>query len=112
MKKSKLIAAGIIVVSAILIIVLLTMNSRPYLTVLQVAENPTEFQDQEIEVMGIVMDFAGGDFNLTEGEFKIVIQISGVTIPIDVENGIQVVVKGVIRLNLTLEANQILTQCS
>ena len=112
MKKSKIIAAGVLIGSFIAIIVLLTFSSRPYLTVAQVAEDPTLFNEREIEVIGIVMDYSGGDFNLTEGTDRIVIQVSAITVPDDVVNGTQVVVKGILKPNLILVANQILTQCS
>ena len=91
---------------------LLLHNTRPYLTVSQVVENPSEYTDREIEVIGIVQDYSGGDFNLTEGDMKIMVQISGITVPEKVDNGIEVVVKGVLRSSLILEALQILTQCS
>jgi cytochrome c-type biogenesis protein CcmE len=98
--------------SMVAIILLLSLSSRPYLTVTQVVENPTSFNNQEVEVIGIVQDYSGGDFNLTEGSNKIVIQTAGVTIPTDVVNGIQVVVKGTLKAGLILTASQILTQCS
>jgi cytochrome c-type biogenesis protein CcmE len=112
MKKSKIIALVGITISIIVIIVMLTRTARPYLKVSQVALNPTKYDNKEIQVIGIVQGFAGSDFNLTEGEYSILIDINGLTPPTDLKNGIEVVVTGLFNSSLVLEANQILTQCS
>ncbi|KKN00785.1 hypothetical protein LCGC14_1134340 [marine sediment metagenome] len=111
-KKSKIIAVVAIVASIIIIISLLSINARPYLKVSQVTANPTNYNNREIQVIGIVQGFSGGDFNLTEGENGILVDTSGLTVPNDVDNGIEVVVTGIFNSSLILTASQILTQCS
>ncbi|MFW9941978.1 MAG: cytochrome c maturation protein CcmE [Candidatus Thorarchaeota archaeon] len=112
MKKSKIVALAAIAISVIVIILMLSTNTRPYLKVSQVTANPTKYDNKEIQVIGIVEGFAGSDFNLTEGEYRILIDMNGLTPPTDLENGIEVVVTGVFNSSLILLANQILTQCS
>ncbi len=112
MKKSKIIALAGIVISVIVIIVMLSTTARPYLKVSQVASNPPKYDNKEIQVIGIVQGFAGSDFNLTEGEYSILIDINGLSPPTDLKNGIEVVVTGLFNSSLVLVASQILTQCS
>ncbi|MFW9826510.1 MAG: cytochrome c maturation protein CcmE [Candidatus Thorarchaeota archaeon] len=112
MKKSKIIAIAGVIVSVIVIIALLTTTARPYLKVSQVALNPSKYNNKEIQVIGIVQGFAGSDFNLTESEFSILVDINGLSPPTDLENGIEVVVTGLFNSPSILVANQILTQCS
>ena len=112
MKKSKVIALIILVISFTALGILLALSTRPYLTVAQVLENPSSYNNQEIEVIGIVQDFSGGDFNLTEGDLKIAVNTTDVIIPEDFSNEIEVVVKGIFIDNSVLYAIQIITQCS
>ena len=112
MKKSKVIALIILIVSVVAIGFLLFFSTRPYLRVSQVLENPSYYNNQEIEVIGIVEDYNGGDFNLTEGDNKIAINTSDVSIPGDFSNGIEVVVRGVFIHSSILNAIQKITQCS
>ncbi|MFX0027779.1 MAG: cytochrome c maturation protein CcmE [Candidatus Hermodarchaeota archaeon] len=112
MKKTKIIALVGITISIIVIAVMLTKNARPYLKVSQVTSNPSKYDDREIQVIGIVQGFAGSDFNLTEGDYSILIDINGLTPPTDLKNGIEVVVTGVFNSSMVMVANQILTQCS
>ena len=112
LKKSKIIAFTGIVVSIIIIVALLTTNARPYLKVSQVASKPSKYDNKEIQVIGAVQGFAGSDFNLTEKEYSILIDINGLTPPSDLKNGIEVVVSGLFNATLVLVASQILTQCS
>lgn len=112
MKKSKIIAIVSIVASIIIIVTLITVNSRPYLQVSQVVAAPSKYQNKQIQVIGIVQGFTGGNFNLTENEDSILVDVSGITVPDELENGIQVVVTGHFDSSLILTANQILTQCS
>ncbi|MFW9970633.1 MAG: cytochrome c maturation protein CcmE [Candidatus Odinarchaeota archaeon] len=111
-KKSKIIAIAGIAISVIVIIVLLTTNARPYLKVSQVALNPSRYNNHEIQVIGIVEGFGGSDFNLTENNYSIYVNINGLTPPTDLDNGIEVVVTGTFNSSLVLVATQILTQCS
>jgi cytochrome c-type biogenesis protein CcmE len=113
LKKSKLIAIVGIIASISLITVLLIINTRPYLQVSQVYLNPSEYDNREIQIIGNVRGYSGGNFNLTENEYHILIDISEIIPPSGLENDLQVVVTG--RFNSTsliLIASQILTQCS
>ena len=112
MKKSKIIALAGITISIIIIVVLLTQSSRPYLKVSQVASNPTKYDNKEVQIIGVVQGFAGSDFNLTESGYSIFVDLNGLTPPTDLENGIQVVVTGHFNSSLVLAASQILTECS
>ena len=112
MKKSKIIAIIGIVASISIIIVLVSINSRPYLNVSQVASNPSRYNNREIQVIGIVEGFSGGNFNLTENDYTILIDLNGIPVPSDLDNGIKVVVTGIFNSSLILVASQILTQCS
>ena len=112
MKKSKVIAIIILIISFVALGFLLVLSTRPYLTVAQVLENPSSYNNQEIEVIGIVQDYNGGDFNLTEASYKIAIDTSDVIIPDDFSNEIEIVVRGIFNQSLILYAIQIITQCS
>lgn len=112
MKKSKIIAIIGIVASISIIIVLLSISSRPYLNVSQVTSNPSKYNNREIQVIGIVEGFSGGNFNLTENDYSILIDLNGLPVPSDLDNGIKVVVTGIFNSSLILVASQILTQCS
>jgi cytochrome c-type biogenesis protein CcmE len=59
-----------------------------------------------------VQGFAGSDFNLTESEYSIFVEINGLTPPNDLADGIEVVVTGLFSSPFILVATQILTQCS
>ncbi len=112
MKRSRIIA-GLGIIGAISIItVILIFNFRPYLQISQVLEDPSRYHNQEIQVIGIVEGYSGGNFNLTQGNDKIFIDVSDITVPADVENGIQIVVMGWFNNLLYLNATQILVQCS
>jgi cytochrome c-type biogenesis protein CcmE len=112
LKKSKIIALAGIAISVVVIVSLIVVNSRPYLQVSQVATNPTRYHNREVQVIGIVQGFSGGNFNLTENEHSILIDINGLTIPNDLDNDVKVVVTGVFDASLVITATQILTQCS
>ena len=112
MKRSRIIA-GLGIIGAISIItVVLVLNFRPYLQISQVFEDPSRYHNQEIQVIGIVEGYSGGNFNLTQGNDKILIDVSTITVPDDVEEGIQIVVLGWFNNLLHLNATQILVQCS
>jgi len=113
LKKTKIIAIVGIVASIVIIIAMVTANARPYLKVSQVTSNPSGYNNREVQVIGIVQGFSGGDFNLIEGEDSILIDTSTLsTIPSELENGIEVVITGIFSSDLSLAASQILTQCS
>ena len=112
MKKSKLIAIGGIIVSIIVIVALIVVNNRPYLQVSQVVSSPSQYNNRQIQVIGIAQGFSGGNFNLTESEHSLLIDMSGIPIPNDLDNGIKVVVTGTFNSSLILVATKVLTQCS
>jgi cytochrome c-type biogenesis protein CcmE len=112
LKKSRIIALAGIAISVVVIVSLIVLNSRPYLQVSQVTSNPTKYHNREIQVIGIVQGFSGGNFNLTENEQSILVDIAGLTIPNDLDNDIKVVVTGIFDSSLIITATQILTQCS
>jgi len=111
-KRSRIIASLGIIGAISIITVILILNFRPYLQITQVLEDPSRYNNQEIQVIGIVEGFSGGNFNLTQGDNKIFIDVLDITVPDDVENGIQVVVMGRFNHLLYLNATQILVQCS
>jgi len=111
-KKSAILAVVGVVVSLIVIVVILSMNVRPYLTVSQVVANPSQYDNQEVQVIGIVQGFSGADFNLTESGNSILVDTTSVVIPNDIVNGTQVVITGIFHSSLVLTASLILTQCS
>ncbi len=112
MKKSKVIAMLGVVGSLAVVIIILSINMQPYLTVSQVVEDPERYDEQEIQVKGIVKNYDGGDFNLTEDGKKIEVKVDDVTVPDDLENGIEVVVTGKFDAKKVITATEILTQCS
>ena len=112
-KKSKIIAASILIGSFVSILVLMALSTRPYLTVEQVVSNPEAYDNQEIQVIGDVKKFIDDEFELTEGSDKISIIPDGIDIPKEVENGTEIVVEGIFDASkLSIKASQILTQCS
>ena len=112
MKKSRIIAILGIIGAITIITVILIFNFRPYLQISQVLDDPTRYNNQEIQVIGTVEGYSGGNFNLTQGNDKILIDVFGITVPDDVVNGIEVVVMGLFNSLLFLNATQILVQCS
>ncbi|MHA1477432.1 MAG: hypothetical protein ACTSPU_04455, partial [Promethearchaeota archaeon] len=81
MKKSRIIAISGIIGAITLITVILIFNFRPYLQISQVLDDPTRYNNQEIQVIGTVEGYSGGNFNLTQGNDKILIDVSGITVP-------------------------------
>ena len=113
MKKTKIFAIVGIIASIAIIIAMVTVNARPYLKVSQVTSNPSKYDNREIQVIGVVQAYSGGDFNLIEHENSILIDVSTLNnIPSELENGMEVVITGIFNFDLSLIASQILTQCS
>lgn len=112
MKKSKIIALIGVALSAVIIIIFLTQNVRPYLNVSQVSEDPASYENKEIQVIGLVQGLTDDYLNLTEGENSILVYLGDITVPDDVEDELQIVVTGVVNTLNVLVASQILTQCS
>ena len=112
MKRSRIIAFAGIIGAITIISVILIFNFRPYLQISQVLDDPTRYHNQEIQVIGIVDGYSGGNFNLTQGDEKILIDVSSISVPDDVVDGLQVVVMGLFNSFLFLNATQILVQCS
>lgn len=99
-------------VAIIGLFIIILFSSRPYLQVSKVVNNPSKYFDTQIQVIGIIDGFSGGNFNLTEGENYILIDTADVTIPSGLADGIEVVVEGMFNSSLILKASQIITQCS
>lgn len=112
LKKSKIVALVGIATTIIVIIVIMVFNVRPYMRVSQVMASPSLYYNKEIQVIGIVEGFSMDDFNITEGSLKILVDTSGVSIPAELTNGIEVVVTGIFNSSLILKATLIVTQCS
>lgn len=112
MKKSKIVALIGVALSAVIIIIFLTQNVRPYLNVSQVSEDPASYENKEIQVIGIVQGLTNDYLNLTEGENSLMVYTGDIIIPDVVENGLQIVITGVFSNINILAASQILTQCS
>ena len=112
MKRSRIYAISGIIGAITIITVILIFNFRPYLQISQVLADPTRYHNQEIQVIGTVEGYSGGNFNLTQGNDKLLIDVSDITIPDELVNGIEVVVMGLFNSLLFLNATQILVQCS
>ena len=115
MKKSKMYATFGVIGSLVLILLILSINTRPYLTVSQVTKDPTLYDNQEIQVKGIVdgYDDDGGDFKLEEDSDYIKVKADDIDVPNDVEDGMEIVVTGIYDASSnSLTATEILTQCS
>lgn len=111
-KKSSIIAVVGVILSLIVIFIILSMNVRPYLSVSQVVANPSQYDNQEIQVIGIVDDFSGSNFYLIENNNRILVDTISVNIPDDLKNGTEVVITGIFHASLILNASLLLMQCS
>jgi cytochrome c-type biogenesis protein CcmE len=116
-RKTKIVAVLGLIAAVGLIIAVASLNTRPYLDVSQVAQNPSAYNGQEIQVIGHVQDYAGSNFNLTNdltgAGYMIHVDVGTTTIPLEMNNTIRVVIVGVFRApTMTIEAKQILSQCS
>lgn len=90
----------------------MALNTRPFLTVSQVVNNAEFYHNQEIQVSGVVEQLIGDEFELTDGDETIRIIPYNIIIPVDVENGSEVVVQGEFdALNILLRVYEILTYC-
>jgi cytochrome c-type biogenesis protein CcmE len=114
MKRSKIIIIISIVAAVFVIVVLLSLNARPYLSVTEVTQNPSKYNGNQIQVIGIVENFNNNtdSFYLTENELKLNVNISSVNVPNNLVNGMEIVVTGILINSTILIASQILTQCS
>lgn len=82
------------------------------MTVSQVVNNIDYYDNQEIQVSGVVEEYIGNEFELIEGNDKIKVIPYNIIIPIDVYNGSEVVVQGKFNAtNISLEVYEILTYC-
>ncbi len=112
MKRSKIIASVVLFGTLGLIIVLAFQNVRPYVGVTEVVSDPAKYNQQEIQVIGIVRDFSGGNFNLTENTVFLIVDVTGASIPDNFTNGVEIVVKGIFEVPKILRATLIILQCS
>lgn len=114
LKRNKLIAIISIIISVIVIGSLLIINIRPYLSVSQIVSNSSVYNNQEVQVIGVVQDFSGHNFSLSEDTHYLFVNANDTTIPTELKNGIKIVVTGIFTSSpiLQLKAIQILVQCS
>ncbi len=112
MKRSKIIASVVLIGTLVIIVVLAFQNVRPYVGVTEVVTDPGKYDQQEIQVIGIVRDFSGGNFNLTEDAMYLMVDVTGASIPDNVTNGVEIVVKGIFENPKILHAILIILQCS
>jgi cytochrome c-type biogenesis protein CcmE len=113
-KTSKIIATVGVVGALIVIVAMAVFSVRPYLNVSQVTQNAGSYNGQEIQVIGTVQSFDNGtSFTLVEGANTITVNTGDTTIPTGFQNSIRVVVAGIFYASsTTIDATQILTQCS
>ncbi len=112
MKRSKIIAAVVMFGALAIILILAVQNVRPYVGVNEVITDPGKYDQQEIQVLGVVRDFSGSNFNLTDNTIYLIVDVSGASIPDNLTNGLEIVVKGVFDAPKLLRATLILLQCS
>jgi cytochrome c-type biogenesis protein CcmE len=102
----------VIIASIIGLIVIATFNTRPFLTVSQVVNNAESYDNQEIQVSGVVEELIGNEFFIVEGTDKIKVIPYNIIIPNDVYNGSEVVVQGEFNAtNISIKVYEILTYC-
>ncbi len=112
MKRSKIIASVVLIGTFAIILILAFQNMRPYVGVNEVLGDPTKYNQQEIQVIGVVRDFSGGNFNLTDNTAYLIVDVTGASMPDNFTNGLEIVVKGVFEGPNLLRATLILMQCS
>lgn len=112
LKNKKIIGLIIVIASLVGLIVIVAFNTRPFLTVSQVVNNPDFYDNQEIQVSGVVEDLNGNEFFIAEDASKIKIIPYNIIIPNDVYNGSEVVVQGEFNASgISLKVYEILTYC-
>jgi len=113
-KKSKIIATAGVVGALIVIVTMAVFSVRPYLNVSQVIQNAGSYNGKQIEVIGTVQSFNNStSFALIDGANTIAVNTGSTTIPTGFQNSIRVVVIGIFfASSTTIDATQILTQCS
>ncbi len=112
MKRSKIIASVILIGSLAVILFLAFQNVRPYVGVNEVITNPGKYDQHEIQVIGVVKDFTGGNFNLTDNTVYLIVDVAGASIPDNFTNGLEIVVTGIFETPKLLHASLIIMQCS
>ena len=114
LKRNKLIAIIFIAISVVVIGSLLFINIRPYLGVTQIVSNSSAYNNKEVQVIGVVQDFSGQNFSLSESNHNLFVDAKDTTIPTELMNGIKIVVTGIFTSSpvMELKAIQILVQCS
>ena len=114
LRRNRVIAIIFIVVSVVVIGSLLIINIRPYLSVSQIVTNSSVYNHQEVQVIGVVQDYTGQNFSLSENTQSLFVDAKDTSIPAELMNGIKIVVTGIFTSSPTMElkAIQILVQCS
>ena len=112
LKNKKIIGLIIVIASLVGLIVIVVFNTRPFLTVSQVVNNPDFYDNQEIQVSGVVEELIGNEFFIAEGTSKIRVIPYNIIIPNEVYNGSEVVVQGEFNASdISIEVYEILTYC-
>lgn len=112
LKSKKIIGLGLVIASVIGLMVIVAFNTRPFLTVSQVVTNAHYYDNQEIQVSGVVEDLIGNDFFITEGASRIKVIPFNIIIPDEVYNGSEVVVQGEFNASdISMRVYEILTYC-
>ncbi|UCC21401.1 MAG: cytochrome c maturation protein CcmE [Promethearchaeota archaeon] len=112
LKSKKILGLIIVLASIIGLIIILAFNTRPFLTVSQVVNNAQLYDNQEIQVSGIVEELIGNEFYIAEGSDRIRVIPDNIIIPNDVYNGSEVVVQGEFNAsNISMKVYEILTYC-
>ena len=112
LKSKKIIVFSIVIASIIGLIIIVAFNTRPFLTVSQVVNNPSFYDKQEIQVSGVVEDLIGNEFFIAEGTSRIKVIPYNIIIPNEVYNGSEVVIQGEFNASDTsIKVYEILTYC-
>lgn len=116
-KYTYIIVGVLIVVSIILAYDASTSYINPYLTVSEIAKNNAKYINEEVQVLGLVVNGSSGwvedysfFFNLTDGQYTIKVIYQG-NLPSGFNEGQQVVVIGTLVSPYNLNASEMLVKC-
>ncbi|MFQ5712010.1 MAG: cytochrome c maturation protein CcmE [Candidatus Geothermarchaeales archaeon] len=115
-KPIHLILSSLVVFGVLLSYDALTSYVNPYLTVSQVAQNPGEYHNQEVQIIGFVangsVQISGSNLSFLLADEASDIRVTyGRGVPQNFQEGIQVVVMGSLTGANHVTATNILTKC-